>query len=217
MVSGGVKSAVVSAGQRIDHFIFKGTEVHWDPNSYNALNGGTLGPEIPGVGNAATAPVKAAVKALAGAATMVGPAGDEEAAAIVFKDAEKVLQTSTENAAADGVAFSAPANRTAFEAYKDSLRAQMARPAVSDPNLSLIMDRAYREGATVGSGSTAAAVREELATGLPVKDSWHSQKARELIVNLKKWLNNNPDASAADRAAAENVILDLQNALNGQK
>jgi filamentous hemagglutinin len=64
--------------------------------------------------------------------------------------------------------------------------------------------------------STADAVRYELETGDKVKGKLHSQKARDSIIELQKWLKQNPNASGKDRAAAENVIRDMQNALNGK-
>jgi RHS repeat-associated protein len=105
------------------------------------------------------------------------------------------------------------ANSAAAELYKDELRAAMERPAVSDPKLSSLIDQHYREGASVGSGSTAAAVRQELATGVPVGGRLHSQKAADGIRSLEKWLERNPTARASDRAAAENVKRDMENAL----
>lgn len=105
------------------------------------------------------------------------------------------------------------ANRTGFEAYKDSLRAGMEKPLTSDPRLSSILDDLYRPNATVGSGSTAAAVRQELATGTSVGGKMHSQKAADSIRALEKWLERNPTARPGDRAAAENVIKDTRNAL----
>ena len=107
------------------------------------------------------------------------------------------------------------ANRARHEQYKDALRAAMGKPHTKDPSLTKIMDKTYRENAQVGSGSTAAAVRHELATGQPVGGAWHSQKARDTIVELQRWLKNHPDAAPGDRAAAENVVKDLQNALDG--
>jgi hypothetical protein len=44
----------------------------------------------------------------------------------------------------------------------------------------------------------------------------HIKKAQERILSLQKWLKNNPTASPGDRAAAENVIQDLLNALMGK-
>ncbi|WP_316355615.1 hypothetical protein [Candidatus Neptunichlamydia sp. REUL1] len=42
---------------------------------------------------------------------------------------------------------------------------------------------------------------------------FHSQKGRERITQIEKWLRNNPSASHGDRAAAENIIKDILNAL----
>lgn len=92
----------------------------------------------------------------------------------------------------------------------------MARPYVSSPGLSGLLDDLYRPGAQVGSGSTAAAVRLELANpGALVGGRSHIQKAEDYIRALDDWLARNPTASPGDRAAAENVIKDMQNALNG--
>lgn len=107
------------------------------------------------------------------------------------------------------------ANRARHEAYVDRLRADMQKPVVSDPVLQKRIDALYRPGATVGSGSTAAAVRRELQTGMPVGGRLHSQKAENSIVGLQKWLDKHPTAKPADKAAAENVIRDLKNALRG--
>lgn len=106
-------------------------------------------------------------------------------------------------------------NRTLHEAYKNELRAAMEKPTVSDKDLSSIVDKLYRPNATVGSGSTAAAVRQELATGQPVGEAFHSQKASDSIVELQRWLSRNPVSRPGDRAAAENLIIDMKNALGG--
>ena len=98
----------------------------------------------------------------------------------------------------------------------DGLRRDMGRPATADSKLSDIMDETYRPNAKIGSGSTADAVRSERATGQPTGGKWHTQKAEEGVVRLQKWLQSNPKASPGDRAAAENVIRDLQNALAGK-
>jgi hypothetical protein len=96
---------------------------------------------------------------------------------------------------------------------KAQLRAQMSKPVAKDPMLSAHLDELYREGAQVGSGSTADAIRHELATGKQVGGVWHSKKGEDSIKFLERWLKNNPTASPGDRAAAENVLLDLKNAL----
>lgn len=107
------------------------------------------------------------------------------------------------------------ANRARHERYVDQLRAAMGKPSTTDPELSRLMDKLYRQNAQVGSGSTAAAVRHELATGQLVGGRSHLQKARDMITALERWLDRNPTASPGDRAAAENVIRDMQNALAG--
>ena len=91
----------------------------------------------------------------------------------------------------------------------------MAKPAVTDKALAGLVDKLYRPGATVGSGSTAAAIRQELATGQPVGGAFHSQKAKDGITALQKWLEKSPTAAPGDRAAAENIIRDMTNALGG--
>ena len=117
---------------------------------------------------------------------------------------------------ARSVAYSAT-NRAEHELLKDGLRASMQKPFTRDPALTGLMDDLYRPGAQVGSGSTAAAVRQELATGIPVGGvTGHVQKAENYVRALEKWLRDNPTATPGDRAAAENVIRDLTNALNGR-
>jgi Hemagglutinin repeat len=108
-----------------------------------------------------------------------------------------------------------PSNRASFEVYKDELRANMSKPEVSDAGLANIVDKLYRQDASIGSGSTAAAVREELLTSQPTKGRYHSAKATESIAALNSWLKANVTARSSDRAAAENLIRDMQNALKG--
>jgi hypothetical protein len=112
--------------------------------------------------------------------------------------------------------ISEAANRARHEQYKTALRAAMGKPHTKDPQLSHLMDELYRGNAQVGSGSTAAAVRHELATGQQVGGAWHSQKAENMITALEKWLRTHPEATPGDRAAAENVIRDMRDALAGR-
>lgn len=108
-----------------------------------------------------------------------------------------------------------PRNRAAFERYKDDLRKDMEPPHVRDPELVDTVKNLYRETATEGSGSTAAAVRKELQTGEATKGRFHSEKAGNRIRQLETWLKNNPKARPGDRAAAENLLQDMKNALEG--
>lgn len=121
------------------------------------------------------------------------------------------------------------AERAAYQTYTDELRRNMVRPHTTDPKLSELMNELYRENAKVGSGSTAAAVRAERATGQAVGGAFHDQKAREMVGRLKRWLREaDKEASKVkpgekvkdtlpwDRAAAENVIRDMEDALESQ-
>lgn len=107
-------------------------------------------------------------------------------------------------------------DRLQHENYKDELRAQMEKPDVKDPHLKEITDKLYRPNAQIGNGSTADAVRHEAATGQQVGGRLHLQKAQDTVKELQTWLRRNPTASSGDRAAAENMLKDLQNALRGK-
>lgn len=98
----------------------------------------------------------------------------------------------------------------------DDLIARMTKPKVEDVGLAHLMDELYRDGAKIGTGSTADAVRFELATGGSVGGKHHVQKAKNYSVSLQRWLNANPNASFSDRSAAEYVLRDMQNALMGK-
>lgn len=104
-------------------------------------------------------------------------------------------------------------NNTAYEGYKRQLRTEMEKPIVHDKKLQDVINKLYRPNAEVGSGSTAAVIRQEIATGKPTKGTFHSQKGNDSIANLEKWLANNPKAVQTDRMAAKNIILDLKDAL----
>ncbi|MBX9744837.1 MAG: hypothetical protein K2X08_06480, partial [Chlamydiales bacterium] len=105
------------------------------------------------------------------------------------------------------------ANRAVFEQYSVQLRIQMAKPYVFDPKLKELVELNYKPHAYIGSGSTAAAIRHELATGEKVCEKLHSKKGQDMIIGLERWLKAHPTASLGDRAAAENIIKDLLNAL----
>ena len=107
-----------------------------------------------------------------------------------------------------------PANRATHEQYVDELRSLMERPIVDDANLEHLIDEMWRPGAQIGNGSTAAAARFELANpGARIGGRQHIEKAENAVRSLERWLRNNPIASISDRAAAENILMDLRNAL----
>jgi hypothetical protein len=108
----------------------------------------------------------------------------------------------------------------------------MAKPAAVDPELVDIIKQLYRDFAEVGSGSTAAAIRNELATGRRTKGAYHVQKGRECLGRLGEWLKKHsaprhssptgavsrraavPEATPGDLATAENLFLDLKQSLD---
>jgi hypothetical protein len=104
-------------------------------------------------------------------------------------------------------------NRVQHEAFKADLRQNMQKPVISDAKLQSFIDQLYRPNAKIGSGSTADAVREEMRTGQPVGEKFHAQKSQDALPKLQKWLQNTPTASPGDRAAVENIIYDLHDAL----
>ena len=71
--------------------------------------------------------------------------------------------------------------------------------------------------AQFGSGSTANAVRHEILTGEKVGGRDHRQKAENTADYLRNWLRqneNNSNVPVIDKAAAQNVLKDLENALD---
>jgi len=106
-------------------------------------------------------------------------------------------------------------NRAAHQRDKAYYRQEMERPHAEDFELRGLLKRFHKDGSKVGSGSTAAALREELRTGLPVGDRFHTIKTEEGIRALNRWLESNPLARHGDRAAAENMLLDLLDAAKG--
>jgi hypothetical protein len=111
--------------------------------------------------------------------------------------------------------------RLAQEAEKEAAGRALGgvvKPTVSERKLQNLISDLYKgEGAAgqIGTGSTADAIRNELATGLPTKGRFHSTKGRQYVTALERWLTNNPSASAADRTAARQVLDDLRLALGG--
>jgi hypothetical protein len=92
----------------------------------------------------------------------------------------------------------------------------LPHPTVVNPALQNIVTDLYKGtiGANrVGTGTTADAVRNELATGLPTWGTFHSQKAEQYSNALRSVLKQ--DLSFNDRLVAQSLLDDLQNALGG--
>jgi len=92
----------------------------------------------------------------------------------------------------------------------------LPKPNVTDPKLRNLVDNLYK-GTTnpnrVGAGTTADAVRAELATGQSTAGRFHLQKAEETVRGLQNWLQTHPDASYSDRLVAQSLLDDLLKAL----
>jgi len=91
-------------------------------------------------------------------------------------------------------------------------------PSVLDPDLKNIVRDLYK-GASgpdpIGTGSTADAIRNEGKTGQPTHGKWHTQKGQQYARALEKWLEENQNASVADREVAQRMLDDLRSAMNG--
>jgi hypothetical protein len=120
-----------------------------------------------------------------------------------------------------------PKNAALHEKYLADLREQMGAPHAEDLELREMIAEHYRENAKVGSGSTAAAIREEAATGKQVEGSWHTIKGESDVEYFRKWSESSPKSSPknkldpspenlrspADLRSAENMYKDLKAAL----
>ena len=125
------------------------------------------------------------------------------------------------------------ADRAAYERYLETLRETMAKPVVKDPELAKIIEKLYRDHPEVGSGSTAAAIRNELATGMATKGTRHLQAGHERMTMLSDWIKKQKKladdlaaggararaargipASAKDVATAEHLFKDLQQSVD---
>ncbi|EGG78634.1 Filamentous hemagglutinin [Gluconacetobacter sp. SXCC-1] len=116
----------------------------------------------------------------------------------------------------DGIRNNAANNIIGKEKLKDDLASSQEKPKTYDSELSNLMNDLYRPHARVGSGSTADAVRAERITGEGVGGKFHSEKAENYVRALESWLNTHPNALTTDKMAAQNVLRDLKNSLEGK-
>ncbi len=118
--------------------------------------------------------------------------------------------------AAGSVALDVASFGTAGTALRAEKIAAKAIPQVADTKLGNIVRDLYKGAkmpAPVGTGSTADAIRSELATGLPTAGRFHSQKGAQYINALDNWLQKNPTAAHYDRMVADSLKNDLASAL----
>ena len=94
----------------------------------------------------------------------------------------------------------------------------MKKPQVENGKLKALVDQLWSErAAAIGDGSTADAIRHEIATGKPVEYRYHAQKGQDYIKALEKWLRSKSSPkSESDRKIAHQIIKDIQAALKGK-
>jgi len=84
---------------------------------------------------------------------------------------------------------------------------------VSNAALRNAINELYKKGAKVGDGGTAAALRQEKLTNLPVGSKFHLQKAGDMLKHLEKLIKEQK-LSPEDLKMAQDLIDDLKDALN---
>jgi hypothetical protein len=89
------------------------------------------------------------------------------------------------------------------------------KPSAENQKLQNAIDQLYRPNATVGNGSTMDAIRHELKTGELVGGKGHMQKGQERVKNLENILNKET-LNPQDKALAETLLQDLNNAISGK-
>jgi hypothetical protein len=92
----------------------------------------------------------------------------------------------------------------------------LPQPTVANTKLQNIVTQLYKGTINpnrIGTGTTADAVRNELATGMPTAGLFHSQKAEQSVNALQSVLKQ--DLNFHDRVVAQSLLNDLQNALAG--
>ena len=75
------------------------------------------------------------------------------------------------------------------------------------------IENLYRPNAKVGNGSTMDAVRYEKETGILLSPSGHTQKLLDRRTQLVK-LRNNGNLSSSDQKIINDLLIDIQDALN---
>ena len=104
--------------------------------------------------------------------------------------------------------------RDAGASHGASVREALLSEAKTDLAQNIIKEL-YRTGADVGDGGTADAIRQELASGVPVGGHSHIQKGRERLRQIDKIIARNP--THPDRDLLERLARDLREALGGEQ
>ncbi len=98
-----------------------------------------------------------------------------------------------------------------FASGKMSLQGRVLYKVATNTALRNTIKELYRPGAKVGNGSTAAAIRRELKTGILVGGKSHLIKGRERMRRLEKLLDHG-NLSRKDTIIAKKLYNDLKKA-----
>ena len=104
--------------------------------------------------------------------------------------------------------------RDADASINTPVRDDLLSEAKTDLARNLIKEL-YRTGAEVGDGGTADAIRQEMASGEPVRGRSHIQKGRERLRQIDKIIERNP--THPDRELLERLADDLREAPGGKQ
>ena len=85
---------------------------------------------------------------------------------------------------------------------------------VENPKLHEAINQLYRPNATYGDGGTADAVRYEKATGKPLGNKFHTEKAQGRLKSLERILTQEK-LTTDEKELVEKLIKDLKLALEG--
>jgi len=94
-----------------------------------------------------------------------------------------------------------------FEQYERDQGMDIGKTIVSDPELARIVDKLYRPGATLWSGSTADAVRYERIERQQLGSAWHSLKAQEDMAKLLSGMSRHPEMSAIEQRQSRFITI----------
>jgi hypothetical protein len=100
------------------------------------------------------------------------------------------------------------------ERWKQTVRDELLNTVQND-KLKNAINEIYQDGATIGDGGLADAVRHELLTGELVKGKSHIQKASERLRNLENLIKKQ-NLSPHDLDIANKLIEDIRDALGGK-
>ena len=138
---------------------------------------------------------------LAGAVPIIGEAAD----------ATKTVRLADKSV--DAIKAAKKADKIS-DVAKLSKRSELLNTA-KNPKLKNAINEIYREGAKIGDGGLADAIRYELQTGNLVGGKSHIQKGKERVKNLENIIKHQ-NLDSSDMSIANELLADLIRALEGQ-